>query len=216
MSAKSLHRGGLLLTLLAAVAAPASAQSGRTSFFLTSSGPGSGAELTGVAGADNHCTVLAANAGLPERAWRAYLSVTATDSTPAVNARDRIGTGPWYNYSGVLVAGTIEQLHGENNLDKVTALTENGDVVNGRGDSPNQHDILTGSRADGTAFPPGEDTTCSNWTSRGAGSARVGHHDRNGGGEDPTSWNSAHLSRGCGQEDLQGTGGNGYFYCFGI
>jgi hypothetical protein len=147
--------------------------------------------------------------------WRAYLSASAGEGQPAVNARDRIGPGPWHNQQGVLIARDVEHLHSADaNLTKETILTETGATVNGRGDSPNQHDILTGSTLEGRAFDPGEDTTCSNWTSGGEGSARVGHHDRTGGGENPESWNSAHGSRGCSQEDLQSTGGNGYFYCF--
>ena len=182
------------------------------SFFITSAGLGDGAALGGLSGADEHCARLAGDG----REWRAYLSVQASDGEPAVNARDRIGEGPWYNANGVMVAEDVDDLHSDdNNLDKETALDENGEIVNGRGDSPNMHDILTGSQSDGTAFAGGEDRTCSNWTSSGSeGSAQVGHHDRQGGGPDPTSWNSAHGSRGCGQADLQGTGGNGLFYCF--
>jgi hypothetical protein len=182
------------------------------SFFITSEGPGDGADLGGLSGADEHCAKL----GGDDKEWRAYLSTSAGDGKPAVNARDRIGDGPWYNAKGVRVAGNVDDLHSDNNkLDKEHSLDENGDMVNGRGDSPNMHDILTGSQADGTAFPAGEDHSCSNWTSNAAdGSAAVGHHDRQGGGPDPTSWNSAHGSRGCGQTDLQGTGGNGLFYCF--
>jgi hypothetical protein len=176
------------------------------SFFLTSAGPGNGANLGGLAGADAHCQSLAATVGAGGRTWRAYLSTSDGD------ARDRIGDGPWFNARGVEIASDIDELHGDNNLTKQTQLTENGDIVNGRGDSPNRHDILTGSNADGTAT----DATCSDWTSGGDGSARVGHHDRTGGGDDPTSWNSAHGSRGCSQSDLQGTGGDGLFYCFAI
>lgn len=206
-----------LLALLATGASPALGQSARMNFFITSSGPGNGANLGGLDGADRHCADLAYAVGAGDLLWRAYLSASASDTGPAVNARDRIGTGPWYNYRGELIAEGLQQLHSEAaNLTKATILTERGQPVNGRGDSPNRHDILTGSRADGTAYPPGEDTTCSNWTSSGTGSARVGHHDREGGGEAPTSWNSAHGSRGCGQEDLRATGGDGLFYCFGI
>ena len=136
---------------------------------------------------------------------------------PVIHARDRIGTGPWHNYAGVQIAANVAELHSDDaNLTKETILTETGDMVNGRGDSPNMHDILTGSQLDGTAFGGDEDTTCQNWTSSGEGSARVGHHDRQGGGEHPESWNSAHGSRGCSQENLQGTGGNGFFYCFAV
>jgi len=196
-----------------------SGQSARMSFFLTSAGPGNGADLGGLAGADEHCGLLAYAVGAGDRTWRAYLSVPAMAGQPAVNARDRIGNGPWYNAKGELIAESAADLHGDNaKWTKATVLSEKGEPVNGRGDSPNMHDILTGSQLDGTAFAPGEDTTCSNWTSSadGAGSARVGHHDKQGGGENPTSWNSAHPSRGCSQANLQATGGNGLFYCFAV
>lgn len=187
------------------------------SFFITSVGPGNGADLGGLEGADQHCQALAEDVGAGDRNWRAYLSTSASGSEEAVNARDRIGQGPWYNANGVLVARDVDHLHSEdNNLGKETSLNEKDEVVNGRGDDPNMHDILTGSQLDGTAFPGDEDKTCSNWTSSGEGSAQVGHHDREGGGQNPTSWNSAHGSRGCSQSDLQGTGGNGLFYCFAI
>jgi hypothetical protein len=177
------------------------------SFFLTSAGPGDGANLGGLAGADAHCARLAASVGAGGRTWRAYLS------TSTVDARDRIGGGPWYNSRGVEIASSVDNLHGDNNLTKDTQLNEKGEVVNGRGDSPNRHDILTGSDLDGTS----SGATCNNWTSSSSdGSASVGHHDRQGGGDNPTSWNSAHGSRGCGQADLQGTGGDGLFYCFAI
>jgi hypothetical protein len=148
--------------------------------------------------------------------WRAYLSTTAAEGKPAVNARDRIGRGPWYNSKGVMVAQNVADLHSENNkLGKENSLTETGATVNGRGDTPNMHDILTGSTLDGMAATDTLDTTCRNWTSSAAdGRAFVGHHDRQGGGANPTSWNSAHPSRGCGQQNLQATGGNGLFYCF--
>ena len=184
-------------------------------FFITSAGPGNGAALGSLDGADAHCQALAEAVGAGSRTWRAYLSASATDGSPAVNARDRIGPGPWQNARGVVVAQSVDDLHSDtNNLTKETVLTENGDQVNGRGDDPNMHDILTGSQLDGTAASGEDDTTCSNWTSNGEGSALVGHHDRQGGGPNPTSWNSAPGSRGCGQADLQGTGGNGLFYCF--
>jgi len=175
-------------------------------FFLTSENPGNGANLGGLAGADAHCTALADAAGLTGRTWAAYLSSSDED------ARERIGRGPWHNVDGVLVAEDVEQLHdaAANNLAKETSLSESGDVVNGRGDEPNRHDILTGSATDGTLA--GE--ACDDWTSQGEGSAMVGHHDRTGGGDDPSSWNSAHGSRGCGIEDLRATGGDGLFYCF--
>ena len=185
------------------------------SFFITSAGPGNGADLGGLDGADAHCQALADAVGAGDHTWRAYLSAMATDSHAAVNARDRIGRGPWHNVQGVVVAQNVDQLHSDDNkLAKETVLTEKGDQVNGRGDSPNMHDILTGSQLDGTAFSGADDKTCGNWTSHGEGSAQVGHHDRQGGGANPTSWNSAHGSRGCSQSDLQGTGGNGLFYCF--
>ena len=187
------------------------------SFFITSAGPGDGANLGGLDGADRHCAALAEAAGIDGKLWHAYLSATASGGRRAVNARDRIGSGPWYNSRGVMIARDVDHLHGDgNNLTKETQLTENGDIVNGRGDTPNMHDIITGSQLDGTAMPGGDDTTCGNWTSNGEGSARVGHHDRGGGGQNPTSWNSAHGSRGCSQSDLQGTGGNGFYYCFAV
>jgi hypothetical protein len=208
----------VLAVLLVAGATPVLGQANRMSFFITSVGPGNGASLGGLAGADRHCQMLADAAGFGDRTWRAYLSVSAQGEQPAVNARDRIGTGPWYNRQGVAIAQNVADLHGENNnLNKQTALTEKGEQVSGRGDTPNQHDILTGSQADGTAFAPGTDTTCGNWTSGAEGSAQVGHHDRLGaGGNAPTSWNSSHASRGCSQQNLRGTGGNGLFYCFAI
>jgi hypothetical protein len=197
-------------------AAPLSAQAPRMSFFITSSGPGYGGDLGGLQGADQHCQDLAYGVGHGDKIWRAYLSAMARDGRPAVNARDRIGTGPWYNYDGVLIARDVTELHSDAaNLAKETILTERGARVNGRGDTPNQHDILTGSNADGTVYTGPGATACDNWTSSApSGSARVGHHDRQGGGENPTSWNSAHDSRGCSQEQLVATGGNGYFYCF--
>ncbi|NUQ11021.1 MAG: hypothetical protein HUU26_01670 [Gemmatimonadaceae bacterium] len=209
-----------VLTLLLSVtlAAPAGAQS--MSFFITSAGSGDGANLGGLEGADARCRQLADASGAPGvagKTWRAYLSAKAAGGGPAVNARDRIGAGPWYNAKGVMVARDVADLHSDNNrLGKENSLTEEGAVVNGRGDSPNQHDILTGSLLDGTVSPDSSDTTCNNWTSNGTGAAYVGHHDRVGGGANPTSWNSAHLSRGCSQQNLVGTGGNGYFYCFAI
>lgn len=186
------------------------------SFFITSAGPGKGANLGGLAGADKHCQSLAATAGAGNRTWRAYLSTSASGGEAAVNARDRIGKGPWYNAKGGKVAESVADLHSEkNNLGKQASLTEKGEVVNGRGDTPNRHDILTGSQADGTALAGDTvTTTCGNWTSEGEGSAQVGHHDRTGGGADGTSWNSAHPSKGCSQANLQGTGGDGLFYCF--
>ena len=206
--------------LLAATVYTATAQAPQTpamSFFITSVGPGNGADLGGLAGADRHCQALADAMGAGDRTWHAYLSQAAVDGAEVIHARDRIGAGPWYNAKGTMVASDVDHLHGDANaINKENALTEQGEMVNGRGDSPNMHDILTGSQLDGTAFPGAEDTTCGNWTSSGEGSAQVGHHDRVGGGQHPTSWNSAHGSRGCSQENLQGTGGNGLFYCFAI
>jgi hypothetical protein len=187
-------------------------------FFITSVGPGDGGNLGGLAGADAHCQRLAQAAGAASRAWRAYLSTAAGGGQPAVNARDRIGTGPWYNARGALVAWNIADLHGDihrdrNSVNKEFALNEKGEQVKGRGDQPNQHDILTGSDSHGRSMlGSAATTTCNNWTSNSAGSAMVGHHDRSGGGN--SSWNAAHASRGCSQQDLVGTGGAGLFYCF--
>lgn len=211
-----MNKTGLLIAAIPlALLASCAAEDTSMSFFLTSEGPGNGAALGGLAGADQYCQSLAEGVGAGDKAWHAYLSTTASDGQPAVNARDRIGSGPWYNANEIMIAESVDNLHSEdNNLTKETQLDENGEMVNGRGDDPNRHDILTGSQPDGTAFSGDEDTTCENWASSGEGSARVGHHDRQGGGQNPTSWNSAHGSRGCSQEDLQGTGGNGLFYCF--
>ncbi len=189
-------------------------------FFVTSAGPGDGANLGGLAGADSHCQKLSAAAGAGDRTWRAYLSTSATDGKPAVNARDRIGAGPWHNAKGGRVAQGQADLHGDtldlarlgNTLTRATALTEKGEPVKGAGDSPNQHDILTGSQPDGRAFTDAADHTCKNWTSNSDGSAQVGHHDRTGGPN--TSWNAVHASRGCSQQNLVSTGGAGLFYCF--
>ena len=208
-----------LSLLLALGAMPLGAQN-TMSFFITSVGPGDGAKLGGLAAADAHCKTLAdasGVAGVANKTWRAYLSAKAAGGQPAVNAKDRIGNGPWYNHKGVMVAQNVADLHSDNNkLGKENSLTEKGATVNGRGDTPNQHDILTGSLMNGTLSPDTTDTTCSNWTSNSTGGAYVGHHDRQGGGANPTSWNSAHLSRGCSQQNLVGTGGNGLFYCFAI
>jgi hypothetical protein len=185
------------------------------SFFITSVGPGNGADLGGLVGADSQCQALAAAVGAGDLEWRAYLSTINPDGTAAEHARDRIGSGPWYNAKGVMVAESVADLHSDNNkLSKENSLNEKGEVVNGRGDQPNRHDILTGSQLDGTAHTGEGYTNCGNWTSSGEGSARVGHHDRTGGGDNPTSWNSAHNSRGCSQENLRGSGGDGLFYCF--
>ena len=189
-------------------------QANQMSFFVTSAGPGNGANLGGVAGADKHCQALAAAAGAGNRTWRAYLSAAAQGGQPAVNARDRIGKGPWSNAKGVIIAKSLEDLHSDNNnVKKDTALTEKGTVVNGVGDQPNQHDILTGSQADGTLQMG--DAPCGNWTSNAeTGAASLGHVDRMGRGATGASWNAAHPSRGCSQANLVATGGNGYLYCF--
>jgi len=214
----TLHRSALKALALALVGGAAflttltSAQqpSPQISFFITSAGSGRGANLGGLQGADAHCAMLAKQAGAAgNRTWRAYLS------TQAGNARDRIGKGPWYNAKGVMIAKDVDDLHSDkNNLTKETQLTEKGTIVNGRGDNPNMHDILTGSGLDGRAPTGGGDTSCNNFTSDATGSAMVGHHDRQGGGTNPSSWNSAHASKGCSQENLVATGGNGFFYCF--
>jgi hypothetical protein len=209
-------RTTMFLALLLVVAAGATVQEPRMSFFITSVGPGNGADLGGLVGADRHCQMLADAVGAGDREWHAYLSALATDDAPAVNARDRIGSGPWYNAKGVKIADDLAQLHGENNLTKETQLNEKGEMVNGRGDRPNMHDILTGSTLDGSVHQAEGYTNCGNWTSSGEGSAMVGHHDRTGGGANPTSWNSAHPSRGCSQENLVATGGAGLFYCFAV
>jgi len=186
-------------------------------FFITSVGPGNGADLGGLEGADAHCQSLAEAVGAGGRAWRAYLSTQAAGGRPAVNARDRIGDGPWANAEGLRIAANVDDLHYNNaNIRYEHALNERGERVNSgaMGDSSSMHDILTGSRLDGTAFPPGEDRTCGNWTSSGEGSAMVGHHDRFTFSTPGSPWNTAHASRGCSQQDLVGTGGNGLFYCF--
>lgn len=188
-----------------------------TRFFVTSRGLGRGGDLGGLAGADGHCQALADAEGSGDHTWRAYLSTMATDAEPAAHARDRIGTGPWYNAEGVLVAANLEDLHAnENGIGKETAVTERLDIVSGVGDTPNTHDILTGSQPDGTAFTGTDDSTCGNWTSSSEGSAQVGHHDRMGREPGLNSWNSVHASAGCRQEDLEATGGAGLFYCFAI
>jgi len=194
-----------------------SASSTGLGFFVSSTGSGRGADLGGLAGADRLCTSLATAAGAGGRTWRAYLSTQpAPGSETAVNARDRIGAGPWRNAKGVVVANSVTELHGANNLTKQTALTEKGDVVNGRGDTPNMHDILTGSQPDGTAIAGSVDTTCGNWTKSGEGAAMVGHHDRTGLDESAPakSWNSSHQSRGCSYDALKATGGDARIYCF--
>jgi hypothetical protein len=211
----------LLVAALLLVPVAAHAQSGDMTFFVTSSGSGKGADLGGLNGADQHCQHLAQAAGAGKHTWHAYLSTQGADGKPAVNARDRIGKGPWKNAKGETIATSVEDLHGGNNrISKQTALTEKGQPVNGRGDQPNMHDILTGTQPDGTAFAAGEDRTCKNWTSSTEGSAMVGHHDRQGLRDDDASksWNSSHPSRGqgggCSQDALRSTGGDGRFYCF--
>jgi hypothetical protein len=209
-----------LLGLAAAtiIAGTSQAQQSGMSFFVTSVGSGKGADLGGLEGADRHCQALAQAAGSTGKTWRAYLSTQAGGGTAAVNARDRIGSGPWQNAKGVVIAKDVAELHGDNNLNKQTALTEKGEMVNGRGDSPNMHDILTGTQPDGTAFSGPEDRTCGNWTKSGSeGAAVVGHHDRMGLNDQPPakSWNSSHPTRGgCSQDALKSTGGAGLFYCF--
>ena len=200
--------------------ASAPAQQANMTFFVTSAGSGKGADLSGLAGSDRICQQLAQAVGAGTHTWHAYLSTQAADGQPAVNARDRIGKGPWQNVKGVVISKDVGELHGDNNITKQTALTEKGDVVNGRGDTPNRHDALTGSQPDGTAFPAGDDKTCHNWTSSTQGAAMLGHIDRQGLRDDAQShsWNSSHLSRGpdggCSQNDLRSTGGDGLFYCF--
>lgn len=203
--------------------ATTSASASEMSFFITSAGPGKGANLGGLEGADRHCQSLASAAGAGHRTWRAYLSTQgkAINDTEVVHARERIGSGPWFNAKGVLIARNVEELHSPHSrLTKETALDEKGQLVNGRTEKPNKHDILTGSRPDGTAFPPSPpftDMTCGNWTQDGAeGIAMTGHHDRAGPVPHAwaSSWNSAHGSRGCSQEALRTTGGDGLFYCF--
>lgn len=188
-----------------------------TSFFITSAGVGRGGDLGGLVGADAHCQALAAAEYAGDHTWRAYLSTMAVEDQSAVNARDRIGTGPWYNAEGLLVAADVEALHGDGNrMTKETATTERLGQVNGVGDIPNRHDILTGSQSDGMAFTGAEDLACGNWTSSDEGRAQVGHHDRMGRSDSASSWNSAPPSSGCDQKDLQSTGGAGLFYCFAI
>ena len=207
---KTLASAGIVAVMAAPVLAAGEHPMG---FFITSVGIGKGADLGGLKGADAHCAKLATAAGSKGRTWRAYISTQVTEGR-GKSARDRIGSGPWYNAKGELIAVNLDQLHLSPNIVRRTALDENGNLVNGRGDKPNRHDILTGSKDDGTAYFPWEkgDHTCGNWTNSGEGSAQVGHHDRHGGGN--TSWNSAHASRGCSQDNLVGTGGAGLLYCF--
>jgi hypothetical protein len=201
------------------LSAGAQAQKSDMTFFITSTGSGKGADFGGLAGADKHCQSLAAAAGAGKRTWRAYLSTSAADGKPAVNARDRIGKGPWHNAEGRLIARNIVELHGINNINRMTALTEKGVPVNGRADTPNMHDILTGSQPDGMALAGDPDkTSCGNWTKSGEGHAMVGHHDRWGLRDDEPSrsWNSSHPSRGCSLDNLRASGGAGLLYCFAV
>ena len=203
--------------MLCAAQASANAQAQPMSFFITSVGAGDGAKLGGLTGADQYCQQLAVAAGSTGKTWHAYLGQQADGGAKAVNARDRIGPGPWRNAKGVVVATSVADLHSDDNkLSKENSLTEKGAVVNGRGDTPNTHDVMTGVKLDGTVSSDTTDTTCQNWSSNTMGSASVGHHDRQGGGANPTSWNFAHASRGCSQENLRGSGGAGLYYCFAI
>jgi hypothetical protein len=220
MMTKRARRTAFTLAALAVagLATTALAQQSAMSFFVTSAGPGKGADLGGLAGADAHCQTLAAAAGAGAKTWRAYLS---TQGAGAVNARDRIGAGPWSNAKGEVIAKSVDDLHSAaNNLTKQTALNEKGAVVNGRGDTPNMHDVLTGSSPDGKSIAGDADMTCKNWTSSTAGAAMVGHSDRTGLDDSAPakSWNSSHPSRGpgggCTQDDLKSTGGAGLYYCF--
>ncbi|MDQ2929141.1 MAG: hypothetical protein M3R22_13450 [Pseudomonadota bacterium] len=217
-----MQRSKLVTTLTVAAAAGILAACGSMTakpdmtFFVSSTNGGKGADLGGLAGADRLCTSLASAAGSTGHTWHAYLSTVPVPGAPGVNARDRIGTGPWRNAKGVVVAQTVTELHGVNNLNKQTALTEKGEVVNGRGDTPNMHDILTGSQPDGTAIIGNVDSTCHNWTSGSEGAAMLGHSDRTGLDDSvpAKSWNSSHQSRGCGIEALKATGGDARLYCF--
>ena len=201
--------------------APQLPQAPNMTFFVTSVGPGKGADLGGLEGADQYCQQLAQRHGAGGKTWRAYLSTQAADGKPAANARDRIGNGPWQNFKGEIVAQTVDDLHGDNNkLGMNTSLTERGQIIPGVGFAPNRHDVLTGSTPEGRAFPAGDDRTCRNWTSSTQGAAMVGHIDRKGLRDDAASrsWNSSHPSRGpdggCSQADLRSTSGDGLFYCF--
>jgi hypothetical protein len=214
----SLPFAAAVAVLSLGVTGDARSQQASMSFFITSVGLGKGADLGGLDGADKHCQALASAVGAGGRTWRAYLSTMAAGGAAAVNARDRIGRGPWLNTKGVEIARDVDELHAVNNLNKQTALNEKGDVVNGRGDQPNMHDMLTGSQPDGRAFTGDQDMTCGNWTKSGTeGAAMLGHHDRMGLRDDDASrsWNSSHPSRGgCSQDALKGTGSAGLFYCF--
>jgi hypothetical protein len=211
-----LYLGAAVGLLSMALMASSQESKSAMTFFITSTGSGKGADLGGLPGADKICQARAEAVGAGDRTWRAYLSTSPAEGKPAVNARDRIGRGPWQNAKSVVIAKDVEELHGNNNLNKETALSEKGDRINARGDTPNMHDILTGSQPDGRAFSGAEDRTCGNWTNSGDGAAMVGHHDRQGLRDDDSSrsWNSSHPSRGCSQDALRSSGGNGLFYCF--
>ncbi len=217
-----MRRSNFVLPLVAAGAAVVLAACGSMmakndmTFFVSSTGSGKGGDLGGLAGADQLCTSLATAAGATGHTWRAYLSTVPAGGTPGANARDRIGPGPWRNAKGVVVAQNVTELHGANNINKQTALTEKGEVVNGRGDTPNMHDILTGSQPDGTSIMGSVDTTCGNWTKGGEGAAMLGHSDRTGLDDSvpAKSWNSSHQSRGCDIPSLKATGGDARIYCF--
>lgn len=210
---RSLIAAAAAAALLAACATPSR---NPTSFFVTSANPGKGADFGGLEGADRYCQALATAAGAGQRQWRAYLSAAPSGGAPAVNARDRIGRGPWFNAKGTLIAYNVNELHAAPNISKQTALTEKGEMVSGRGDAVNLHDVLTGSKPDGTLATGSGDTTCRNWTSSGEGSAIVGHHDRLGLSDDAPakSWNASHATRGCSLDALKSTGGGGRLYCF--
>jgi hypothetical protein len=218
MNLKAIGTAAAVAAVIGSAAILRAQTSPQMSFFITSAGSGDGANLGGLAGADRHCTTLAEAAGVRGKTWRAYLSAAAANGQPAVNAKDRIGSGPWFNAKGEKVADNVADLHSENNkLGKQGSLNEKGGVVNGRGDTPNTHDMLTGSNADGTLAAGGlpNGGPCGNWTSNATdGVARLGHFDKQGGGEAPNSWNSAHNSRGCSQANLVATGGAGLYYCF--
>jgi hypothetical protein len=217
-STARLALAGATALAIGGIAGCATTPQNSMTFFVTSVGGGKGADLGGLAGADAHCQKLAAAVGAGHRTWRAYLSQQAVGGAQPINARDRIGSGPWTNAKGVIVAYNVEELHGHNNLTKQTALTEKGAVVNGRSEKPNTHDILTGSDWHGRTFPPGTDMTCGNYTKSGAdGQVQVGHSDREGLSDDPVAraWHASHTSRGgCSQDALRSTGGAGLFYCF--